>query len=133
MERTRPFLIVCALAAFAAAAPIGALLELSEWSFTGAKAGQMAHRELGVAEAVAQEPEFSLTFLSRSPLRREFVQALRSDFAFTRANGAAGPEEVAETKAKLRRALERALEAPLNDTVKTAMESEIETHDGPAV
>ncbi len=31
------------------------------------------------------------------------------------------------------RALERALEAPLNDTVKTAMESEIETHDGPAV
>ncbi|MBQ1565391.1 MAG: YlxR family protein [Clostridia bacterium] len=31
------------------------------------------------------------------------------------------------------RALERALEAPLNDTVKAAMESEIETHDGPAV
>ena len=31
------------------------------------------------------------------------------------------------------RALERALEAPLNDTVKVAMESEIETHDGPAV
>lgn len=31
------------------------------------------------------------------------------------------------------RALERALEAPLNDTVKAAMESEIETHDGSAV
>ena len=31
------------------------------------------------------------------------------------------------------RALERALEAPLNDTVKAAMESAIETHDGPAV
>ena len=106
MERMRPLLIVCALAAVAAAAPIGALLELSEWSFTGSKAGQMAHRELGVAEAIAREPEFSLTFLSQSPLREEFVRALRSDFAFTRANGAAGPEEVAETKAKLRRALE---------------------------
>ena len=31
------------------------------------------------------------------------------------------------------RALERALEAPLNDALKAAMESEIETHDGPAV
>ncbi len=31
------------------------------------------------------------------------------------------------------RALERALEAPLNDTVKTAMESEIGRYDGPAV
>ena len=31
------------------------------------------------------------------------------------------------------RALERALEAPLNDTVKAAMKSEIETHDGSAV
>ena len=105
MERMRPILIVCALAAFAAAAPIGALLELSETSFTWSKAGQMAHRELGVAEAIAREPKFSLTFLSQSPLREEFVRALRSDFAFTRANGAAGPEEVAETKAKLRRAL----------------------------
>lgn len=105
MERMRPLLIVCALAAFAAAAPIGALLELSETSFSWSKAGQMAHRELGVAEAIALEPEFSLTFLSQSPLRAEFARALRSDFAFTRANGAAEPEEVAETKAKLRRAL----------------------------
>ena len=105
MERMRPLFIVCALAAVAAAAPIGALLELSETSFTWSKAGQMAHRELGVAEAVAREPEFSLTFLSQSPLREEFVRSLRSDFAFTRANGAAGPEEVAETKAKLLRAL----------------------------
>ena len=106
MARIRPLLIVCALATFAAAAPIGALLDLSEISFSWSKAGQMAHRELGVAEAISREPEFSLTFLSRSPLRREFVQALRSDFAFTRANGVAGPEAIAETKAHLRRALE---------------------------